>query len=163
MTLIAKRPCNFGGTKFYIGDQIPAELVENPEKQESLGVIAIASKEVGGGKAPTASIQALSDETPINIPIKGEKGFSELTASYHAVKEAFSILQMDASEAKAAIAKIEDDDTLILLNAADKRKSVAPAVVARHEELAKAESEAETETDEAKAETEGDADGNEGV
>ena len=43
MKLIAKKPCSFGGQRFYIGDEIPAELVAEPKAQEKLGVIAIAN------------------------------------------------------------------------------------------------------------------------
>ena len=41
MELIARKPCNFGGKKFFIGDKIPDVLVVNPALQEKLGVIAI--------------------------------------------------------------------------------------------------------------------------
>lgn len=39
MRLIAKKPCSYGGKKFFIGDEIPAELVVNIEREEKLGVM----------------------------------------------------------------------------------------------------------------------------
>lgn len=30
MRLIARRPCSFGGKKYFIGDEVPAEDVINP-------------------------------------------------------------------------------------------------------------------------------------
>lgn len=47
MRLIAKKPCSYGGKKFFIGDEIPAELVVNIEREEKLGVISIANDEAG--------------------------------------------------------------------------------------------------------------------
>lgn len=38
MRLIAQKPCSFGGNKFFIGEEIPAELVTNPKMQEKMGV-----------------------------------------------------------------------------------------------------------------------------
>lgn len=43
MKLIAKKPCSFGGRKFYIGDEIPENLVTDARMQEKMGVITIAN------------------------------------------------------------------------------------------------------------------------
>lgn len=48
MGLIARKPCNFGGKKFFIGDKIPDVLVVNATLQEKLGVIAIVKPDDGG-------------------------------------------------------------------------------------------------------------------
>ena len=34
MRLIAQKPCSFGGNKFFIGEEVPTELVTNPKMQE---------------------------------------------------------------------------------------------------------------------------------
>ena len=34
MRLIAQKPCSFGGNKFFIGEEVPAELVTNPKMAE---------------------------------------------------------------------------------------------------------------------------------
>ena len=47
MRLIAKKPCSYGGKKFFIGDEIPAELVVNIEREEKLGVISAVNDEAG--------------------------------------------------------------------------------------------------------------------
>lgn len=39
MALVAKKPCSFGGKDFFIGDEIPNELVNDPAYQEKLGVL----------------------------------------------------------------------------------------------------------------------------
>lgn len=54
MRLIAKKPCSYGGKKFFIGDEIPAELVVNIEREEKLGVISAANDEAG---VPEQSMQ----------------------------------------------------------------------------------------------------------
>lgn len=41
MKLIARKPCSFGGKKYFIGDEIPSEEVIQPKTQEKLGVLAI--------------------------------------------------------------------------------------------------------------------------
>ncbi|MCM1104905.1 MAG: hypothetical protein NC409_12465 [Clostridium sp.] len=51
MKLIAKKPCSFGGKKFFIGDEIAEELVSDPAAQEKYGIIAI----VGGGEGTGVS------------------------------------------------------------------------------------------------------------
>ena len=47
MKLIAKKPCNYGGRQFYIGDEIPTDLVVNLDREEKLGVISIANGSTG--------------------------------------------------------------------------------------------------------------------
>lgn len=43
MKLIARVPCSFGGKNFFIGEEIPSDLVLEPKRQESRGVLAIAN------------------------------------------------------------------------------------------------------------------------
>ncbi len=52
MRLIAKKPCSFGGRQFYIGDEIPENLVADGKRQEEYGVITIAkdSEGLSGGQ-----------------------------------------------------------------------------------------------------------------
>lgn len=44
MKLIARKPCSFGGRSFFIGEEVPADLVLDPKKQESMGVLSIVSR-----------------------------------------------------------------------------------------------------------------------
>lgn len=41
MKLIARKPCNFGGQQFFIGSEIPENLVADVNVQEKLGVITV--------------------------------------------------------------------------------------------------------------------------
>ena len=51
MKLIAKKPCSFGGKKFFIGDEVPAELVLYPKQQEQFGVLELTEEKVGASAA----------------------------------------------------------------------------------------------------------------
>lgn len=47
MRLIANKPCSFGGRQFYIGDEIPSDLVADVKVQEKMGVITTANDTKG--------------------------------------------------------------------------------------------------------------------
>ncbi|MCI9638297.1 MAG: hypothetical protein HFG77_18310, partial [Hungatella sp.] len=55
MRLIASKPCGFGGRQFYIGDEIPADLVADARTQEKMGVITIVNdtERVSAGESGT--------------------------------------------------------------------------------------------------------------
>jgi len=81
MKLIAKKPCSFGGQRFYIGDEIPAELVAEPKAQERLGVIAIANNEgagVSGEQSGTLYTQEQFDEAVAEVRAKLEETVAKL-------------------------------------------------------------------------------------
>lgn len=62
MKLIAKRPCNFNGKKYFIGDEIPASEVLDPKAQKSMGIIEVVEGE---------GIKAVPKEggpTPASLP-----------------------------------------------------------------------------------------------
>ena len=45
MKLIAKKPCNFAGEEFRIGDEIPAALVLDPVLQEKRGILRLIEEQ----------------------------------------------------------------------------------------------------------------------
>ena len=47
MRLIARKPCRFNGRNYYIGDEIPAKAVSDPQAQEKMGVLTIANMDPG--------------------------------------------------------------------------------------------------------------------
>ena len=165
MRLIANKPCSFGGRQFYIGDEIPAELVADARAQEKMGVIAIANDAEGvpGGEPGTfftleqvekmvaeavdeaeqkqqemqeaaGVLQGegfLSEGTMI-IPVKGDSaGDSEqqtaVPATPEEIQQVFSIMQMNATDGAEAIAGVKSENVLILLHAADTRKTIKDA------------------------------------
>lgn len=64
MRLIANKPCSFGGRQFYIGDEIPANLVADAKVQEKLGVITVANdvERVPDGESSTFYTQEQLDK-----------------------------------------------------------------------------------------------------
>lgn len=102
MRLIAKKPCNFGGKRFCIGEEIPAELITEPKKQERLGVITIANGESAG--------------------VSGEQSGTLYTQEQ--VQQMVGIIQLNAEKASAAVAEIADEGVLTLLVLLDSRKTV---------------------------------------
>lgn len=78
MRLIAKKPCSYGGKKFFIGDEIPAELVVNIEREEKLGVISAANDEAGVPGQPGALYsQEQVDEMIADAVANADKGFTQ--------------------------------------------------------------------------------------
>lgn len=78
MRLIAKKPCSYGGKKFFIGDEIPAELVVNIEREEKLGVISAANDEAGVPEQPGALYsQEQVDKMIADAVANADKGFTQ--------------------------------------------------------------------------------------
>lgn len=127
MRLIARQPCSFGGKKFYIGDEVPAELVLDAKAQEKKGVLAISEEtklEVIYQPAPaiTVYVHAKDGDMPVELTSEG-------------LQAVFDVLNGTAEEAPAIIEEMTDGDALILLHVTDKRKSVKEAAEARAKEL----------------------------
>lgn len=124
--LIAKKPCNFGGKDFWIGDQIPDNFVLNPEAQEKMGVLTIVGK-VEEGILANDDVVARVGEVFFEIPISNGSDIMKIDMSEENIAQAVSIMQMKASDAEKAIQEVEDENVLIFLNALDARKSVKDA------------------------------------
>ena len=78
MRLIAKKPCSYGGKKFFIGDEIPAELVVSIEREEKLGVISAANDEAGvPGQSGALYSQEQVDEMIADAVANADKGFTQ--------------------------------------------------------------------------------------
>lgn len=78
MRLIAKKPCSYGGKKFFIGDEIPAELVVNIEREEKLGVISAVNDEAGVPEQSGALYsQEQVDEIIADAVANAGKGFTQ--------------------------------------------------------------------------------------
>lgn len=159
MRLIAKKPCSFGGRQFYIGDEIPENLVADAKRQEEYGVIAIVNDSEGGLGAQSgplftqeqvekmiakkeeqlAELQAYVAELKetesgaydgaVSISVKGESDEQQtaVPATPEEIQQVFSIMQMNATEGAEAIAGVKSENVLILLHAADTRKTIKDA------------------------------------
>ncbi len=167
MRLIANKPCSFGGRKFYIGDEIPENLVADSRLQEKMGVITIVNDVMGvSGENPGAlftqeQVEAMIAEAmdeaekkradqlaelqeqveelekmgpgeydgAIPISVKGESDERQtaVPATPEEIQQVFSIMQMNATEGAEAIAGVKSENILILLHAADTRKTIKDA------------------------------------
>lgn len=144
MKLIAKKPCSFGGKKFYVGDEIPAEYVLNPKLQEQMGVLTIvyidgSDSDSGSGSADGSCD---CDEHPIvisdptfSILVKTSEGEMELEPTDDGMQDIFTVLIGRAEDAAPVIEKMDDNDSLVLLHLADSRKSVKALAEARAKAL----------------------------
>lgn len=133
MKLIAKMPCSFGGERFYIGDEIPVELVKEPKTQEKYGKLAIVNDE-----AITAVMDPAEpggDATVVLLVVSGR----EMELSPESIQIAMDVLTDNAEGAAQRINQIDSDDILFLLNAADSRKTVKTAAKARAQALMEAQ------------------------
>ena len=128
MKLIAKKPCGFGGRRFYINDEIPVDLVSNPREQEKMGVLSIV-----GGETKTETIKVKVEAVTLKVPV--EEGEMVLEVTSEGLQDVVNVLIGSADEAKATIDAMTDGDALILLHLTDSRKSVKTAAETRAKAL----------------------------
>lgn len=128
MSIIALKPCTFGGKKFLIGDEIPENLVVNPKVQAKMGTIAIS-----GGTVPPEELQQYTSqvgEVKFEIIIHSENGDLPLAVTNEELSIFTDILQINVSKTEDKqkvsdmIQNIESEDLLIMLDALDGRKFV---------------------------------------
>lgn len=124
MKLIARQPCSFGGKKFYIGDEVPAELVLDAKAQEKKNVLAICEETRLEVPAPAITVNVHAEEGDMPLELTGE-----------GLQAIFDVLNGTADEAADIIEDMTDGDALILLHVTDKRKSVKEAAEARAKAL----------------------------
>lgn len=153
MRLIAKKPCSYGGRKFFIGDEIPAELVVNIEREEKLGVISIANDEAGvpeqsGALYSQEQVDEMiadavaelepfdSDNAGFTVTVKGEgDNVTAVSCSTEDIQSVVDVLQMNAEDGAKAVASVQSDSVLILLHALDTRATVKKAAQKQHDTL----------------------------
>lgn len=159
--LIAKKPCSFGGRQFFIDDEIPAELVADPTTQVRFGILAVintdndeentengkARDEYSGAfytqeevdamvsEAVAAAVSEMEQEEDDGIIVIDVSGENEQTVSVSATQEdvqkVFQIMQMNADEGAKAVSNVMRENILILLHAADSRKTIKDAAKKR--------------------------------
>lgn len=145
MKLIAKKPCSFGGEKFYIGDEIPVELVTEPKTQEKYGNLVILEGDAVT-PAPTVSPIVVSDPV-LTICVRIGDEEMQLEPTDDGLQDIFTVLIGEPAAAIAAINKMTDNDALILVHLADRRATVKKAAKERAEQLQKMAGDQETEGD----------------
>lgn len=165
MKLIAKRPCSFGGRKFYISDEVPRDLVLDPASQEKLGILSVlrdreeepaetfTREQVDGMIAEAVAGltgEIIPAEPYVDIMIR-EDPAGVVHAAPEEIRQVFAIMQANAEEGARRIAEVTDENILILLHVADSRKTIKNAARERAERLfpARESPVPDTETEEA--------------
>lgn len=147
--LIAKKPCSFGGERFFIGDEIPVDLVHDPKTQEQYGTLVILEGDAVT-PAPTIAPVVVSDPVlTICVSVDGEA--MELEPTDDGLQDIFNALIGDADTAIDIAKKMTDNDALILLHLAERRTTVQKAAKARAKALEEANNPAEPENPEESA------------
>lgn len=136
MKLIANKPCSFGGKRFYIGDEIPAEYVLNPKEQEKLGNLTVVND---GGQAAPAAVPGVSSDA-MELVVHAKEGDMPLNVSKDGIQAVVDAVTGTSDEAVAIVKAMTDGDALILLHMIDNRKTVKAAAEARAQELNSKES-----------------------
>lgn len=153
MKLIAKKRCSYGGRKFFAGDEIPADIVLNVEREEKLGVISIANDEAGVpeqsgalysqeqvGEMIQSAVAELkpfdSDNAGFTVTVKGEgDNVTAVSCIAEDIQSVVDVLQMNADDGAKAVANVQSDSVLILLHALDTRATVKKAAQKQHDTL----------------------------
>lgn len=133
MKLIAQKPCSFGGKKFYIGDEIPAELVLDPKLQQKRGKLVIVN---GEDTLPPADGETSSEPVAVmEVVIHAEEGDLPLSVTAEGIQAVVDILTSNVDDGKPIVDQMEDGDALILLHIVDGRKGIKDAAEARAKAL----------------------------
>lgn len=128
---IALKNTVFNGIGYTAGATIPADAVL-PSRVPALlrnGIIAKA----GGETEPPAVTAELTQTAPemdegVVLPIQTENGVLGLPANREDIIKAVEVLQMKQDEAIEAVAEIESEDALIIIDACTKTQTVKKAV-----------------------------------
>ena len=145
MKLFAQKPCSFGGRSFFVGEEVPEELVLNPLIQEKMGVLATISDgaEIQDG-LPVEKLQELVAEVAdvkFEIIIHAKEGDLAIQVTNEELSVFTDILQIGVSKAdekqkiSEKIRKVDSEDLLILLDALDSRRYVKDLAQARAEQI----------------------------
>lgn len=151
MRLIANKPCSFGGKKFLIGDEVPANLVLNPNEQIKRGTISKLNGSANAEPLAKEVLEAAVTPLKYTMPIYKEDGAFDICVTNEELV-VFSDIRQNPGKSSADKKKIEDtikeitsNDLLIMLDALDGRSCVTGPVMERVNELAANEEKENTE------------------
>ena len=134
MKLVANKPCSFGGKKYFIGEEIPAEVVVDPARLEKMGVLTVIRDGI-----PVETLEecvAEVGEVQFSIPIKKDDQSFLLDITEPQLQEAVKTMQMQVKDAVGHIKdNVEDITVLILINAVDSRAAVKKETESKAKEL----------------------------
>lgn len=134
MGYLCKKQIRLGGTEYHPGETIPdgAVLENRARTLKANGYIVELQDENSCDVSPIKE-DIYSFKGAIQIPIikrNGEDGSSEMMSlpmKPEELQQALSVMQMNAEEGSREIQKIEEENVLILIHAADSRTTIKNA------------------------------------
>lgn len=135
MRFIAKVPCNFGGKKYYPGNEVPEEAVLSPATQISMGVL---------DEVPNAMFEALEgvldtstpDVQVVFVPVlTGDNLVESVPMPAQSVTEAIRLMQLPKEQAVKELAEVDDPNEITIILLCSGNKAVLAAARKRKEEL----------------------------
>ncbi len=134
MKLVANKPCNLNGKKYFIGEEVPVEEVVDYASLVKMGLLSVIHDAV-----PEDNLEecvAMVGEVSFSIPIVKGNETIDLDVTEPQMQDAVKTMQMSADAAVAHIrGDIEDDTTLIIINALDSRATVKKAAESKAQNL----------------------------
>lgn len=126
MKLVANKPCSLNGKKYFIGEEVPVEEVVDYASLVKMGLLSVLHDTVPANDFEECV--AMVGEVNFSIPIvKGDETI-DLDVTEPQIQDAVKTMQMNADTAIAHIrGDVEDNITLIVINALDSRKTVKEA------------------------------------
>lgn len=121
--------------------EIASISVENETLRARIAELEEAAASTDG-KTP----EGAQEPSKIVVPITTADGVLELQMAPEDIVAAITTMQLNADNAAAAVGAIEKEDTLILIDAVDKRKTVHTAILERVEAIKKSEEESKEKT-----------------
>ena len=134
MKLVANKPCNLNGKKYFIGEEVPVKEVVDYASLVKMGLLSVIHDAV-----PEDNLEecvAMVGEVSFSIPIiKGHETI-DLDVTEPQMQDAVKTMQMSADAAVAHIkGDVEDNTTLIVINALDTRTTVKKAAETKAKSL----------------------------
>lgn len=138
---IAQKKCKILEVNYLPGEAIQNDAVP-PDLEERLikkGFIVRTGEEPRSNTSSDAQCgtEASKETAKVEVPVNTKDGVLTLKMVPGDIAEAIRILQLNAEEAAAAVDTIEAEETLILIDALDGRKTVKNAVRAKAEATSK--------------------------
>lgn len=109
MRYIARRPCSFGGKKYLIGDDVPADVVLDGKRQVALGTLAAVQ----------------DDKTSVILISLGEE---QVSLAPEELQRIFDILQAKSEDAVALLQEETRENICRVIAVCDSRRAVKSAV-----------------------------------
>jgi len=131
MNYIALKPCRFNGNNYVAGDTIPGDAVV-PSRVQVLKIQGIIANNPELEKRP---VSAPASPAKHKIPIIKATGRFEIELAPEQILIALEIIQKVTDEAIKDINSIDCEETLILIDRIDSRKSVRDAAKERAAKL----------------------------